>query len=136
MEHRISLRHIGLALAAGAVCFGLAMSTAWSQSQATTQEGIPYVSGGVGDEERAAMEGLAGQYNLKLEFARQDRAMLGDVQVSLTGPVAASLLSPGPVLLLKLPPGAYTVTATVAGVAKTAKVTVGKTGLQSAALFW
>ena len=136
MGKRDMWQAFGLALLAAAVCLGLAMSLAWAQRQGTTDQGIPYVTGGVGDDERAAMDGLSAHYNLKLEFARKDRALLGDVRVALTGPATVDVVSEGPVLMLRLPPGDYAVTAVAGGVAKTTTVGIGQTGMRSATLFW
>ncbi|WP_300156703.1 hypothetical protein [Solidesulfovibrio sp.] len=107
-----------------------------AQTARTTPQGVAYVTGGVGTDERAAMEAMAGAYTLKMEFARSDRAYLGDVAVSLRGPVATQLTAEGPVLLLQLPPGRYAVTATALGTARTQTVTVGKTGLARLAFLW
>jgi hypothetical protein len=106
-----------------------------AQTARTTREGVPYVTGGIGSDERAAMDAMAGAYTLKLEFARADRAYLGDVPVAIRGPVATQLTA-GPILLLRLPPGRYAVTATARGASRTQSVVVGKTGLSRLAFLW
>lgn len=135
MEKRDAFRMAQLAMLGLALWLGLT-GVAMAQQPAMTPQGIPYLSGGVGDEERQAMDALAGQYNLKLEFARNDGTFLADVRVALRGPVTVDLVSEGPVLMLRLPPGTYAVTAVVEGVTKTSKVVVKNAGMQFAALFW
>jgi len=135
MEKRDVFRRIRLVVVGLAVWLSLTGIVA-AQQAGMTPQGIPYLSGGVGDEERQAMDTLAGQYNLKLEFARNDGTFLADVRVTLHGPVTVDLVSEGPVLLLRLPPGTYAVMAMVEGVTKTSKVAVKNAGMQFAALFW
>ena len=101
-----------------------------------TPQGIPYLSGGIGLDERAEMDAAAGQYNLRLEFARADRAYLGDVRLAFRGPVSGELLAEGPVLLLRLPAGTYAFTAVSGGVARTQTIGVGASGLRRAAFIW
>lgn len=122
-------------LAALVVVCSLATGAA-AQISRITPQGVPYLTGGVGSDERAAMAQMAGGYSLKLEFARSDRAYLGDVAVRITGPVATNLVAEGPILYLRLPPGDYVVTADNAGAARTRRVRVGATGQASAAFLW
>jgi 3-deoxy-D-manno-octulosonate 8-phosphate phosphatase KdsC-like HAD superfamily phosphatase len=122
-----------LALAVACLCPG-AMASA--QTNRTSQGGVPYVSGGVGDEEIAAMRAMAGQYNLKLEFALTGGDFLSDVRVMLRGPVNLDAVSDGPLFMAKVPPGLYRVTVTCNGVAKTRQVTVGATGQKAEIFLW
>jgi len=108
----------------------------WAQDARVSPQGIPYVSGGVGDDERAIMNSLAGRYNLSLEFAQTGGNFLGDVRVILRGPVSLDALSDGPLFLVKLPAGTYNLTAVADGVAKTRTVVITGNKLQSIALFW
>jgi hypothetical protein len=101
-----------------------------------TPQGIPYLSGGIGLDERAEMDAAASQYNLRLEFARADRAYLGDVRLAFRGPVSGELPAEGPVLLLRLPAGTYAFTAVSGGVARTQTIAVGASGLRRAAFIW
>jgi len=113
------------------LCLG---GIAMAQTPRTSPGGVPYVSGGVGDEEVAAMQAMAGQYNLKLEFALVGGDFLSDVRVMLRGPVSLDAVSDGPLFMAKVPPGVYQVTAACNGVAKTRQVTVGS-GKQKAEVF-
>jgi hypothetical protein len=119
-----------------ALVVGCLAASALAQQPRTTPQGIPYLTGGVGSDELAAMAAMAANYNLKLEFARTDGAYLGDVAVTFRGPVSVSLTTDGPVLYIRLPPGVYAVTATTAGATKSQTLTVGASGGKSAAFYW
>jgi len=77
--------------------------------------GIRYVSGGVGEGERAAIDALSGRFNLRLLFAMQGSgSYVADVQVSVRdsrGNLVLIAESNGPWFLAELPPGTYTVAA-------------------------
>lgn len=90
---------------------------------ATTDEGVRYVAGGVGSDERKMMEQLAAGYNVKFVFADTYGEYVSDVAVrvdDLHGKTVARLVTNGPWLYLKLPSGGYRVRATHA--AKTMEV--------------
>jgi hypothetical protein len=76
-------------------------------------QGIRYISGGIGDDERAELEALSSQFNLRLLFAMQGSGnYLADVQVRILdsrGATVLSAISTGPWFLAQLPPGIYTV---------------------------
>ena len=132
----IRIPRLTITLLAGvALCLCLASAALALQPMATPQ-GIPYLSGGIGSDERAQMDAMAGQYNLKMEFARSDRAFLADVRVAFRGPVSGEVLSQGPILLIRLPAGSYAITATTNGVARTQNVSVGAGGLRTVAFLW
>lgn len=85
-----------------------------------THAGIAVIHGGVGAEERAAIEQTASGYNLKLTFARKGSgAYLFGVKVvvrNTQGRVVLDTTASGPLMLAKLPDGAYSVAATEQGV--------------------
>jgi hypothetical protein len=77
-----------------------------------------FVSGGVGGQERAELKKSAHEYNVRLTFARAGGAFLSYVDVKLEGaPLgeAIELTTAGPVLLAKLPPGSYVLSAEIDG---------------------
>lgn len=90
---------------------------------------VPYVSGGVGFEERDALSASARQYNLKLIFAaREYGSYMSDVRVHIQGARGADVLeavAEGPWFFAKLPPGTYQVTASAGEQRQTRRVTVG-----------
>jgi hypothetical protein len=90
--------------------------------------GIRFMSGGVGLEERAAMRQMAGNYNVKFVFATLSGCYLADVKLSISGPGGKTLLdltANGPWVYAKLPEGEYHVTAAVEGKKEVHKVAVG-----------
>jgi hypothetical protein len=94
------------------------------------QGSIVYVTGGIGLDEAKAVERMARNYPLTLEFLvkAQPRAeFTAAVKVIVTdhtGKVVLDTLCEGPFLLARLPPGRYTVTAEQAGETKTRHVQV------------
>nr|WP_231973565.1 carboxypeptidase-like regulatory domain-containing protein [Variovorax sp. HW608] len=87
-----------------------------------------YVCGGIGAEESSAMRAAMKDHPLSLLFARESGAYLADVQVTVTdaqGSTALSMRADGPVCLVDLPAGRYTVEAASEGVAKTQVVSLG-----------
>ena len=82
--------------------------------QPMSENGVSYVSGGVGHAEREMLGAMSERdYNLKLEFARRDGAYLADVSVSIrdarSGRTVLDTVSRGPWFFAKLPPGSYRV---------------------------
>lgn len=82
-----------------------------------TQAGIPYLSGGIGSDESAAIKAAASRYSLSVTLASlQDgrNVYLSSVPVTVTdasGSVVLDVVSDGPYLLADLPPGHYRVSA-------------------------
>ena len=80
-------------------------------------EGIPYVSGGIGLDEREAMSEIASEYNLKIVFALKEGNYLADASVLIKnaqGRTVLDAVADAPWFYAKLPAGNYTVTATIA----------------------
>jgi hypothetical protein len=84
-------------------------------TRASTQSGYPYMNGGINLDEQRAMEQIAGQYNLKLVFARSTGTLTSPAfvliatnetrkleKISLRGPWV--LYSPAPRRLYDLGP--------------------------------
>jgi len=119
-------------LFAGALALGIALP-AWAGSamdytlpQAKTENGITYMSGGVGKPEANAMREEARHYPLSMVFsAAKDNEFLAAVQVTIkhqSGKEMLRAVSDGPIMLVKLPAGKYTVAAEAHG--KTLRRTV------------
>jgi hypothetical protein len=90
--------------------------------------GIRFMSGGVGLEERAAMRQMAVNYNTKFVFATLSGCYLADVKLTISGVGGKTLLdltANGPWVYAKLPEGEYHVTAVVEGKKKVEKFAVG-----------
>lgn len=102
-------------------------------------EGVRYVTGGVGEGERARILGIAEDFNLKLLFAEKAGPYLADVQVAISrrdGRKVLELAADGPFLLAKLPPGEYRISATAEGQEQTRDVKVSATGQQALNFYW
>ena len=92
-----------------------------------TQNGIRYVSGGVGEEEAAVMQKLASNYSLRVMVAGKSGHYLSDVDVSVASAAGKSVFSArtdGPFLLVALPAGHYRVTAASGHATQTRAVVV------------
>jgi hypothetical protein len=91
----------------------LVWGTAHALEPARTSNGVPYLSGGVGLEERAAMREQAGAYSLRLMTAVQGSGEYVDgaeaVVTDLHGRELSRVRLDGPWLYLDLAPGAYRV---------------------------
>ena len=101
--------------------FGLIAAAAVAQAsppgslRSTASGDVSYVSAGVGEEDRARMQSLAGEgYTLKLLFAEQGTgAYVADVRVMVTdasGRNVLDVVASGPAFFAKIPEGDYKVT--------------------------
>ena len=102
-------------------------------------EGVRYVTGGVGEGERTAILGIAQDFNLKLTFAEKSGDYLSGVKTLVTrrdGRKVLELDSEGPLVLAKLPPGEYRVSATSNGREQTGDANLAGTGQQSLNFYW
>jgi hypothetical protein len=99
--------------------------------QAAPQE-IQMVSGGVGESGMEAIASVQERYSLKLVFARDNGEFLADVGVQVRdhkGKTVVNTNSQGPVLLINLMPGRYTVSASLEGETRTENIVVRDHGL-------
>lgn len=105
-----------------------------------TTNGITYVSGGVGDDEVAALQQVRGQYRLHLLFAVQGNGeYLADLPVTIANAQGLTLLqatSDGPFFFANLPAGTYRITATAEGSAITRTVMVPSSGGVEERFYW
>ncbi len=72
--------------------------------------GVMHVSGGVGKDERAKMDAMAKDYNLKLVFAQAPKNYVSGVKIKIedhSGKALIQTTSSGPWFLAKLPQGDY-----------------------------
>ncbi|MDO9271001.1 MAG: carboxypeptidase regulatory-like domain-containing protein [Methylobacter sp.] len=80
-----------------------------------TQGEVTFVTGGVGENERNAMQAMRAEYNLNLLFSVRDTGeYLSDVTVRITdsrGNTLMESVSDGPMLFAKLKPGRYIISA-------------------------
>ena len=84
-----------------------------------SDQGIRYVSGGVGEGERAELDALSNQYNLRLLFAMQGSGeYLAAVRVNILDAQGGTVLaaeSRGPWFFTQLPAGDYSVDVSTPG---------------------
>lgn len=88
---------------------------------------VPFVSGGVGLENREEMRALASGYNLHMIFSTAEGAYVADVAVEIKdadGGTVLRAVSDGPWLYAKLPPGTYTVAVEQGGSTITKRIAV------------
>lgn len=97
-----------------------------------TRDYLPPLSDGIGESGREVIAQNQSKYPLKIVLVGEAGVYLSDVDISICnahGEVVSKIVTNGPILLVDLDPGTYTITANTKGIARTAKVTVGKTGL-------
>jgi len=100
---------------------------------------VSYVSGGVGTESIDRLNGLAGQFNLKLVFALKSGAYLSDTRVVIDdakGKRMVDTTSDGPWFLIRLPAGTYQLSATNAGKTEKRQTAVGTDKLKTVDFRW
>lgn len=79
---------------------------------------VQFITGGIGDEETAALEGARDSYNVHIMNSRSDGAFAGDIATSIYDRKGNQVLAvdAGPLLYTSLPKGKYTVVAEYEGV--------------------
>ena len=108
---------------------------AQSAAHVTEDGGAKYVCGGVGSDESVTLRASMKDHPLSLLFARSNGAYLADVAVTVKdagGTTALAMRATGPICLVDLPAGRYTVEAESEGVTKTQVVTLGGSGSKTA----
>ena len=104
------------------------------------QGNISYMSGGVGEDEAAALKRAAAGYPLELQFVQRAiprDEFLADVSVKIrdrSRTVVLDVVSQGPFLLARLPAGTYQIEADHDGVLKRQTVEI-RTGKHERAVF-
>lgn len=87
----------------------------------------PMLSGGIGDEELEQLRNVEDRYSAKVMFVGENGMYLTDVHVSIRdshGSEVEQLVTKGPVLLVDLPEGSYTVHAELDGYVREQAITV------------
>ncbi|MDW3688986.1 carboxypeptidase regulatory-like domain-containing protein [Cupriavidus sp. CV2] len=107
---------LGVALVVASLVTGAPAAIAQTNALPEKVQGtVAYVTGGIGLDEANAIEQVAAQYSLELEFARKAmprNEYVSDVGVLIENQQGKPVLdttSDGPFLLAKLPEGKYTV---------------------------
>jgi hypothetical protein len=106
------------------------------------QGSVAYLTGGVGKDQVVAIKKAASRYPLSLEFvqhAKPKGEFLADVDVTIkdhAGKDVLKTVSDGPFLLVKVPPGKYTIVAQANGKAKTVHATITSRKPEHLVLVW
>ena len=105
-----------------------------------TDNGVRYITGGIGSDQSDAMRLAAKNYSLRLTFAAKvDGAFLADVKVTIRrgkNETVISRTAEGPYFYAQLKPGAYTVQVDYQGVTQSRKVQVPARGGVAADFYW
>lgn len=133
---RPMLNTLLFALLAGVLGAGAANAADASTSMGTGA--VPYVSGGVGEDDPVLA--TKRDYNLYLVFAgKGEGEYLADVKVAIQdakGNPVVEAESPGPMFFAKVPPGKYKVTATYNGKPVTQTAQVQARGNKDVHFYW
>ncbi|MBA1381454.1 carboxypeptidase regulatory-like domain-containing protein [Pseudomonas brassicacearum] len=109
------------------------------QVQPMQQNGITYLSGGIGEDEARAI-GQAQGYNLHMTFAiGPENKYVPDVDVTVqnaSGQTLLTLSDAGPLVYVQLPPGKYTVAATRNGEERRDTAEVGSGAARKLVFHW
>jgi hypothetical protein len=108
-------------------------------SQVQMYQGIPSLSGGIGEEERETLRRLAREYNVQLIFAAKEGHYVAEVHVTIAderGSTVLEAVSEGPWLYTKLPAGTYTIMAQVNGQTQRRVVHVGQQHQTPPQFYW
>ncbi|MDD5266481.1 MAG: carboxypeptidase regulatory-like domain-containing protein [Methylococcales bacterium] len=132
------MKKLCLALILPCVLFSLSSIAEESAIQPQTQGKVTFVTGGVGIDERNALDASRANYNLSLLFSVKGTGdYLSDVKIRITdlkGNVFLETVSDGPKLFAKLPPGRYIVIVDLNG--ETYRKTVSVRGKHNTSLYF
>lgn len=125
------------ACAALAAC----MLLAWAPlGNAQTPPGdLPYVSGGIGEEELAVLRLVRNDYNLHLLFADKAGTYLSGIDASIVdanGKTVLTVKDAGPFLYVRLPAGRYRIEASYAERMQRQDVELGGTAVRDKIFRW
>lgn len=109
------------------------------QVQRQEQNGITYLSGGIGEDESKAIQQTTG-YNLHMTFSvGPENKYIPDVDVVIQkaqGQTVLTLNQAGPLVYVQLPPGKYTVVATRKGEERRESANVGSGPARNLVFHW
>lgn len=127
-------------IAIGLAPHAFAAQAAAALPQVRTEGAISYVSGGIGKSEALAMKKAERSYPLSVVFSEgEHNAYVADVDVTIRSRAHKVVLhanSAGPIMLAKLPPGEYIVSADMGGKTLRRSVSVAAKGDTNLAFHW
>lgn len=104
-----------------------------------TASGIAYITGGVTIDERQEMMAQRNNYSLLLKVAAKSGKYLGDSVVKITDQAGVTVFectTDGPWLLVDLPVGRYTVSATGLEITQSQKILISKKTRREITMYW
>ena len=128
-NNHLRLRHAACALSVALLGLGSVHAADDAAPKLHSAGKLQYTCGGIGKDESTAMRAAMKDYPLALLFAGKDGEYLADLKVDIqpASGEAAQFTASGPVCLVKLADGAYTVTVTAPeGAKQSKKVEAGK----------
>lgn len=137
----MKMKFLTLSLMAMALTCGAFVTDAGAEGGLAVREagGLPYVSGGVGEDSRQELSAHAREFNLKLIFAAKSGAYLTNVGVAIADAKGNKVLdatSEGPWFLTKLPRGNYRVVASHGSKVLERTIAVDGTALRTVDFRW
>jgi hypothetical protein len=127
MARRHAWTAMGVLLLLGMTTAGGALA----QTNALPRQGqMGYLNGGIGEEQADLMRDMSPQFPVRMTFSEHDEGrdeFVADVHLRILDSGGRSVLdlpSQGPIFLLRLPPGSYTVEADHQGEVKTRRFDV------------
>lgn len=120
-------------LRAGATALVLALASAAAHAQAIDlreQDGLAWACGGIGYEERESLRALEARVNVVLLFVAGERGgLVADVGLRVIAAhnpeLGLDIVAPGPICVMRLPAGSWTVEARHGGVSRGRSITLG-----------
>uniref|UniRef100_E1T8L3 Carboxypeptidase regulatory-like domain-containing protein n=1 Tax=Burkholderia sp. (strain CCGE1003) TaxID=640512 RepID=E1T8L3_BURSG len=101
--------------------------------------GIAYVTGGVGEDEAAAIRAVASRYSMRARFTTSTGEFTSDVSVRLftpEGKLIFAAITAGPYLYAQIPPGRYRLSATLDSVERSQSIAIPTHGGIGVSLTW
>ena len=99
---------------------------------------ITYLTGGIGDDERDQLDAMKPSYNLRVLNASTSGEYVVNTHVVLRNQQGSELLDipAGPILLVSLPKGTYTLDASHAGAERTEQIKIAGSKATSLHFVW
>lgn len=99
----------------------------------------PYITGGIGKDERKQLEAKRSDYNFEVKSALKTGHFTGDVHITIVNAEGDTVLdasTDGPLFYVKLEKGSYSVTGKYEDQTKTQKFTIGDEPMREVIFRW
>lgn len=105
-----------------------------------TEAGVMYVNGGIGNDEQQAIKTMRKDFNLEMTFATKNGGeFMSDIHLKIEDKSGKKVFKSGgigPMFLIKLAPGTYTVMAKSRDQMQSKTITVGDGGIKNLYFYW